>query len=372
MIKVGITGQAGFIGTHLYNTLGLYPKEFERIPFEDSFFDDDKTLISFTGKCDAIVHLAAVNRYEDQEVLYKTNIELSERLIRAIQHSDNKPHIIVSSSVQEDLDNQYGKSKRIAREKLAEFSERNRCLFTGLVFPNIFGPFGKPFYNSFVATFCHLLNEDGRPSVDFDKEIPLLYVSDVAATIISSIRTRSTGNRIIVKENTIRKVTEVLLLLENFKATYSDKGYIPELPTKFEIDLFNTFRSYSQLELRNPVSLKLNSDHRGSFVEVIKAATTGQFSFSTTKSGITRGNHFHTRKVERFAVIGGKALIELRRVGTNKKYQFELDGKNPSYVDMPIWYTHNITNRGSEELITLFWINEFFDPSDPDTFYEKV
>jgi len=126
------------------------------------------------------------------------------------------------------------------------------------------------------------------------------------------------------------------------------------------------------IENHYPVKLKKNTDDRGTFVETIKSGLGGQVSFSTTKPGITRGNHFHTRKIERFAVIKGKAQIQLRRIGTDKVMNFELDGNEPSYVDMPIWYTHNITNVGNEELYTIFWINEFFDPNDPDTFFENV
>jgi UDP-2-acetamido-2,6-beta-L-arabino-hexul-4-ose reductase len=140
----------------------------------------------------------------------------------------------------------------------------------------------------------------------------------------------------------------------------------------FEVNLFNTFRSYIDYSSHYPVILKKNQDRRGIFTETLKTSLGGQFSFSTTNPGITRGNHFHTRKIERFIVIKGKANIELRRIGQNEVLKFELDGENPSFVDMPIWHTHNITNIGKEELITLFWINEFFNPDDPDTYFENV
>ncbi|MGH2565614.1 MAG: NAD-dependent epimerase/dehydratase family protein, partial [Ginsengibacter sp.] len=135
---------------------------------------------------------------------------------------------------------------------------------------------------------------------------------------------------------------------------------------------FNTFRSYIDHAKFFPVMLKKNTDNRGSFVETVKTQTGGQFSFSTTHPGITRGEHFHTRKIERFIVISGKATIELRQIGTNEILHFELDGNNPSFVDMPVWFTHNIINAGDKDLLTLFWINEFFDPTDPDTHFEKV
>ena len=138
------------------------------------------------------------------------------------------------------------------------------------------------------------------------------------------------------------------------------------------MNLFNTFRSYIKHETFFPFYLTKNTDERGSFVETIKLQIGGQVSFSTTKPGITRGNHFHTRKIERFAVIKGKALIEIRKIGTDEIFSFELNGDKPSFVDMPIWYTHNITNIGNEELYTIFWINEFFNAEDADTFFEKV
>jgi UDP-2-acetamido-2,6-beta-L-arabino-hexul-4-ose reductase len=151
-----------------------------------------------------------------------------------------------------------------------------------------------------------------------------------------------------------------------------DKGVFPVLNNKFEVNLFNTFRCYMDIRNHYPVKLVMNTDDRGTFVETIKTGLGGQVSFSTTKPEMTRGNHFHTRKIERFAVIKGKARIQLRRIGTDKVLNFDLDGNEPSYVDMPVWYTHNITNTGTDDLYTIFWINEFFNPEDPDTFFEKV
>ena len=161
-------------------------------------------------------------------------------------------------------------------------------------------------------------------------------------------------------------------MLENYKKVYYEEHCFPVLNSTFEVNLFNTFRSYIDHSSRYPVLLKKNTDQRGAFIETIKTSLGGQFSFSTTLPGVTRGNHYHTRKIERFIVIKGKATIELRRIGTSEKLHFELIGEQPSFVDMPVWFTHNITNVGDDELITLFWINEFFNPGDPDTYFEKV
>ena len=149
-------------------------------------------------------------------------------------------------------------------------------------------------------------------------------------------------------------------------------GFIPELNDENEVNLFNTFRCYIDNIKHFPVTLVKHADYRGLFVETIKLGVGGQVSFSTTVPGITRGNHYHTRKIERFTVIKGKARIQLRKIGTNEVLNFELDGENPAYVDMPIWYTHNITNVGNDDLYTQFWINEWYNPEDEDTYFETV
>ena len=356
----------------MFNTLGLFPDEFLRIPFEDNYFEDIEKLSLFVSQCDAVVHLAAVNRHNEPEFIYKTNIELVKRLINALEHSGNRPHILISSSIQEDIDNLYGHSKKEGRILLADWAEENRSVFTGFVFPNIFGPFGNPYYNSFIATFSHQLTHNESPKVEIDKSVPLIYVTEAVNAIIESVRNRTDKKEYRINHTSERKVTEILKILQSFKSSYFENGVIPELNDQFEINLFNTFRCYINIQEIYPGHLKKNVDDRGSFVETIKTSLGGQFSFSTTKPGITRGNHFHTRKIERFAVIKGKARIQLRRIGTDEIMDFFLDGNEPSYVDMPVWYTHNITNTGDDELYTLFWINEFYNPDDPDTYFEEV
>jgi UDP-2-acetamido-2,6-beta-L-arabino-hexul-4-ose reductase len=168
------------------------------------------------------------------------------------------------------------------------------------------------------------------------------------------------------------KVSTLLSILTEIKNDYFEKGMIPDLTNTFFRNLFNTLLCYIDHINFFPFPLKLNTDDRGSFVETVKLNSGGQVSFSTTKPGITRGNHYHTRKAERFAVIKGKARIDIRKIGTNQIFSFTLDGAEPSFVDMPIWYTHNITNIGTEELYTIFWISEHYNPNDPDTFFEVV
>lgn len=380
MIKIGITGQPGFVGTHLFNTLGLYPDQFIRIPFEDNYFQSKDKLEAFVKDCDAIVHLAAMNRHNDPEVLYQTNIGLVKQLIDACEATQSWPHILFSSSTQEERDNLYGRSKKEGRQLFEQWAERNEAQFTGFVIPNVFGPFGNPYYNSVVATFCHQLTHNETPKIEVDGEIKLIYVGELVEAIIEQITTiynlpftvYHLPSTIYVPHTSEIKVSLLLQKLTEFKENYFEKGTIPNLDNPFDRNLFNTFLCYIDHASYYPFKLKLNTDDRGSFVETVKLNSGGQVSFSTTVPGITRGNHFHTRKAERFAVIKGKARIELRRIGTDKVLGFELDGKEPSYVDMPVWFTHNITNTGNEELYTIFWINEHFDATDPDTWFEKV
>ncbi|WP_310556230.1 NAD-dependent epimerase/dehydratase family protein [Flavobacterium sp.] len=372
MKKIGITGQNGFVGNYLYNTLGLAPNDFERIEFKKEFFDEPNLLDSFVQQCDVIVHLAAMNRHESQEFIYETNIELVKRLAASLERTDSKAHVLFSSSSQEEKENWYGKSKKEGREILANWAKNNNGKFTGMIITNVFGPFGMPNYNSFIATFCHKLTHGETPVIDNDGEVKLIYVGELVKEIISQIKVAETNEIYEVAHTSTNKVSEVLSKLNHFKSTYLDKSEVPALNSIFDFNLFNTFRCYFDLKNHYPVLFTQNIDPRGAFVEVIRLGMGGQVSYSTTVPGITRGNHYHTRKIERFAVIKGKALIQLRKIGTSEVLDFYLDGENPAFVDMPIWYTHNIKNIGNEELFTIFWINEPYNPEDADTYFENV
>lgn len=375
MLRIGITGQAGFVGTCLYHTLGLYPERYRRVPFEDAFFGSEERLRAFVGQCDVIVHLAAVNRHPDPEELYRTNVELVDKLIAAMEAEGVGPHVLFSSSTQEERDNPYGRSKREGRARLEAWARSCGARFTGLVVPNVYGPFGRPDYNSFVATFAHRLTRGMQPEVLQDAEVKLIYVGSLVEHLLDRIGDGHSAGRIAcdpVPHDVCMRVSEVLHLFERFRDEYLLRGTIPHLRDRNERNLFNTFRSYIDPQEHFPVALTPHADPRGVFVETIRAGVAGQASFSTTVPGVTRGEHFHTRKIERFTVIRGKARICLRRIGTDRVYEFLIDAEKPAYVDMPVWYTHNITNIGNDELLTLFWIDEPFDPKDPDTFFEKV
>ena len=372
MKRIGITGQNGFVGNHLYNTLGLYPEEFETIDFKKDFFNSEADLDTFVSSCDVVVHLAAMNRHESEQVIYNTNVGLVQKLLDSLNRTGSKAHVLMSSSTQEEQDNLYGRSKREGRRLLADWAQNAGGKFTGLIIPNVFGAFGRPFYNSFIATFCYQLTHGKTPTIATDGEVKLIYVQELVDSILSEIRSEEGKVKLLIEPTAVKKVSEVLALLEEYKSKYLDGGEIPEIKDSFEHNLFNTYRTYIDHKSHYPVKFVQHTDPRGVFVEVIRLGIGGQCSFSMTVPGVTRGNHYHTHKIERFAVIKGKALIQLRKIGTHDVLDFYLDGSEPAYVDMPIWYTHNIKNIGEDELYTIFWINEPFNPEDADTYFEIV
>jgi UDP-2-acetamido-2,6-beta-L-arabino-hexul-4-ose reductase len=371
-LKVGITGQVGFIGTHLYNFLKYCCKGIELIPFEDDYFKNDGKLSEFVKQCDKIVHLAAMNRHGDPQVIYDTNVKLVKDVIRILEKNNHKPHVYFSSSTQEERDNPYGRSKKVGRKLFEEWANQNGAGFTALIIPNVFGPFGVPFYNSVVSTFSHQLTHSNQPKIEIDAVMKLIYINDLVKKMYEQIIYDNEQVKSVAIDHTAEiKVTDILTKLIEYKKSYMDNNIIPNFATSFEVSLFNTFRSYIGCD-HFPVSLDLHSDNRGYLVEVIKTYTNGQTFFSVTKPGITRGNHFHMRKIERFSVIKGEALIKLRRIGTDRVIEYRVSGSHPSFVDMPVFYTHNITNIGTDDAETLFWSSEIYNPEDADTYVENV
>jgi len=264
MLRIGITGRSGFIGTHLANTIYLYKHKYELIDFEDSYFQNEVLLKNFVTHCDVIVHLAALNRHSKPEEIYRTNIALVEKLISALESTNSKPHIIFSSSTQEDKNNPYGSSKKKGRELFESWAERNQAGFTGLIIPNVFGPFGIPFHNSFISTFSHQLTHNLEPKIEIDAEVGLIYVNELVKHILNIIETDSKSKSIVRLEETSKhKVSEILSMMNKFKKEYIEYGIIPLLDTDFKRNLFNTFRSYIDFNTHFPFKFKLNKDDRG-------------------------------------------------------------------------------------------------------------
>jgi UDP-2-acetamido-2,6-beta-L-arabino-hexul-4-ose reductase len=240
-----------------------------------------------------------------------------------------------------------------------------------MVIPNVFGPFGMPFYNSVIATFSHQLVNRIEPKIEIDADLSLIYINDLVSEIREIINNRLNKPEYQVKEKAIVKVSNILGKLKYYQKNYLNDGIIPDLGEYFDLCLFNTFRSYLPVDFF-PKTYPSHPDDRGNFVELVKTPNGGQTSFSKTRSSMIRGNHFHIRKVERFMVIKGDAKMRLRRIGTDKVIEYSISGDKPSFVDVPIWFTHNITNTGKKDLYTVFWINELYNPADPDTYYQNV
>ena len=232
MLHIGITGQTGFIGTHLFNLLGLKKDEVTRIPFEDNYFNDTSTLEEFVRKCDVIIHLAALNRHNDPHTIFDTNVLLVNKLIRALETTGSRPHILFSSSTQEERDNMFGQSKLEGRRLLAEWAQRNNASFTGMIIPNVFGPFGNPYYNSVVATFCHQICNNEQPKIEVDAQLKMIYISELVEIIWKAILSPESRIEYRIPYTAEKKVTELLEYVKQYKSTYLDKGIFPELKLK--------------------------------------------------------------------------------------------------------------------------------------------
>lgn len=368
MIKVAITGGDGFLGTHMRFFLYEKKDEYEVVLVDKNDFEDEGSLVSKLDGSSAVLHFAGLNRGDEEEI-YKTNTGLTKKILNTCDKLDIKPKVLFVSSTHNTRDTAYGRSKRDSEKMISEWGKTNGVATSSVVSTNIFGEFGKPNYNSFVSTFCFNIASGIESEVNKDVVVNLVYVREVCEFFYNLI-----SKDVLEESYTLRgeavKIIDVYNKLLQFKNEYYS-GIIPKIESKFDLNLFNTFRSYLYPK-HFPVSLDLKTDNRGSFVEVVKERSGGQSSFSTTHPGIIRGNHYHTRKIERFCVISGEASIKLRKIFTNEVIEYRVSGDKPVYVDMPTFYTHSIENTGSTELLTVFWINEFFDPSDPDTFMETV
>ncbi len=371
MKKIGITGIPGFIGNHLSAYLAAFPDKYQMLPFEDDYFENLAQLMEFVSAADVIVHLAGVNRHEDEKFIHRRNVELADNLVKALKASGNVPQVVFSSSTQESRDNPYGQGKKEARILLQNWAADAGAPFVGLIIPNVFGPFGRPFYNSVVATFCHQINAGELPQIHVDAELELIYIADLIKFIQHTVDNGTSDPVLKVPATGSMKVSNMLSLLNGFRSGYLNDHIIPELNSPLDTALFNTLRSFRDIR-QHAASLTKHQDGRGHLVEIVKEASGGQSFFSLTRPGITRGNHFHTRKVERFCVVSGEAVIRLRKMGTDEVVEFEVSGNRPVALDIPVFYTHNITNTGNSDLLTLFWSNEIFDPGDPDTYYSEV
>jgi UDP-2-acetamido-2,6-beta-L-arabino-hexul-4-ose reductase len=371
-VKVGVTGYSGFIGSHLIERLGRDP-EVNIIRIEDDYFNSPGQLKNAIRDCDCIVHLAGMNRGEEEKV-YSVNVALARTLIASLEKINARPNVIFASSIYitSQPDSAFGRAKKETGELLKAWGSKNEAPVSIMVIPNVFGGGGRPFDNSAVATFCHQLTHGEKPQIIHDREVEYIYITDLTEMIWKMVREKTSGSQEIrVRGTKTVKVSELLATLEGFKQAYFKGGVVPVLADKFESDLYNVFLSYMDYKdyRREP---EIKTDQRGALFEIIKLSHGGQVFFSTTKPGIIRGNHYHTRKIEKFCVLKGSACIRLRKIGRTEIHEYNISSDRPAIVEIPIFHTHHIENTGAEDLLTLFWSNEIFNSSAPDTYFEEV
>ncbi|MEV1154542.1 NAD-dependent epimerase/dehydratase family protein [Micromonospora chokoriensis] len=363
MLSLAITGGDGFLGWHvrvLARALG-WP---EPILVTRADLADPAAVAAKVAGVDRVLHLAGVNRGDPVEVA-TGNVELAAALARGLNRCAVSPgSLVFANSVQAGNGTPYGEAKAVAAETLA----RTGLDFVDVRLPNLYGEHGRPFYNSVVATFCRLLADGGRPEVHDDRELRLVHVTDAAAYLLGVPSAGSWDAEMGALRIGVREAAD---RLSGYAALYR-AGEIPALPDRHAVRLFNTYRSHC-FPAHSPLPLPRHADHRGELTEVVKShGGQGQTFCSTSHPGITRGEHFHLAKVERFTVVRGSAEISLRRVGHDEVVRFPVDGDSPVAVDMPTMWVHKIVNTGPGELVTLFWTNELFDPQRPDTYAEPV
>lgn len=382
-MKILVTGSKGFVGKNLVWTLKNIKDGKDKsfpISIEEVYeYDTDSTygdLKSFCQEADFVVHLAGVNRPKDINEFYAGNKGVLENVCECLKDNNNKCPILLSSSIQASKDNDYGKSKKLAEDYLKEYGKENDSKVYFYRFANIFGKWCKPNYNSVVATWCYNIANDLPIQInDENTVIPFVYIDDVVSEIISAIDGRpyydpknEYYSALPIYNVSLKELKDKLYSFYNQRSTL----VVPDLSDDFTRKLYSTYLSYLPKD-KVSIPLKMNIDNRGSFTEILKSKSCGQFSLNVSKPGVTKGNHFHHSKWEFFVVVKGKALIEMRDINSDEVLRFEVSDEKIEAIHMLPGYTHNIINlSNTEDLITLMWANEIFDSDKPDTYYQEV
>lgn len=371
-MKVLVTGANGFIGKNLITELKRR-EEITVLPFD---IDTPAELLDeYCRDCDFVYNLAGVNRPENVEEFMEGNFGFASTLVETLKKYDNKCPIMNSSSIQAALENPYGQSKKAGEDMLFAYGKESGAPIYIYRFPNVFGKWCRPNYNSAVATFCHNIAHDLPIQVNNrDTVMHLVYIDDVVEELLQALSGqphRDENGYCYVPTEHGTTLGEIVDLLYSFKAS-RENLMVPNMTEgSFSKKLYSTYLSYlSEDGFSYP--LKMNVDARGSFTEILRSASCGQVSINISKPGITKGNHWHHTKNEKFLVVSGKGLIQFRKIGTDKIIEYHVSGDKLEVVDIPTGYTHNIINVGDTDMVTLMWCNECFDPNRPDTIYEPV
>ena len=381
-MNILITGANGFVGKNLVASLKNIKDGKDRtkdIKIDEILefdVDTEKSLLDvYCQKADFVFHLAGVNRPKDETEFMEGNFGFTSELLDALKKHNSKAPIMISSSIQATLDNPYGRSKKAGEDLIFDYGERNDVKTLVYRFPNLFGKWCRPNYNSAVATFCHNIANDLEITVnDRGHLMTLCYIDDVVDELLNALEGKENRAERYCVVPVEHKITlgEISDLLYKFKEQ-STTLVMPEIPyNSFEKKLYSTYLSYLPKE-KVSFPLKMNVDDRGSFTELLKTEKCGQFSINISKPKITKGQHWHNTKWEFFIVVSGRGLIQQRKIGTDEVLNFEVSGEKIEAVYMLPGYTHNIINLSeTENLVTVMWANEQFDSEHPDTFFEVV
>jgi UDP-2-acetamido-2,6-beta-L-arabino-hexul-4-ose reductase len=371
-MKIVITGASGLIGWHTAARLHARncaarfrgePEPFDIVSLNRFAFADTALLREAVTGADAVLHFAGLNRATEDE-LERVNPALAEALVVAIREMGASPHIVYANSIHAAGDTPYGRGKRRAGEILST----GPAGYTNLLLPHIFGECARPYYNNVTATFIDQVIKGETPTVNPDGWVQLVHAGKAGQAAIDTALNNTTGD--VSPEPRPTKVLDLLSKLQDFHAAYQNNVY-PDFRDPFDLALFNSYR-VALYPSGFPRKLRLNTDPRGTLFEAVKGGGGGQTFLSWTEPGVTRGDHFHLNKVERFLVLEGEAVIRIRRVLSDETWEYRVRGHEPAPIDMPTLHTHSIENTGSKPLLTLFWTHDLFDPAAPDTYFDRV
>jgi UDP-2-acetamido-2,6-beta-L-arabino-hexul-4-ose reductase len=365
-MKILVTGSNGFIGKNL--CLTLEQQNYEVLKFDR---DTKDSLEDLASECDFVMHLAGVNRPLNPEEFYNGNTNLTYRLIEILKKQERHIPLLISSSIQAARNNDYGKSKKQSEDIVFEYGKETGSPAFVYRLDNAFGKWSQPNYNSVVATFCYNISHDLDIKIDNpEAEIPFVYIDDIVSGFISCINQRGCAEYLSIKPSYKVTIGHLAELIRGFKESRINLE-VPDMKPGFETKLYSTYLSYLP-EDQFSYALSSHADNRGSFTEFLRSEDRGQVSVNISHPGIVKGNHWHHSKNEKFLVVKGKGVIRFRKIGDSKVISYEVSDQVLEVVDIPCGYTHNIENVGDEDMVTVMWANEKFDPDHPDTFFEKV
>ena len=370
MKKLLVTGSKGFIGKNLL-TLLRPQAENELMTYDVE--DDPAALLKMVGRSDAILHFAGVNRPKEEQEFFQGNTILTLRIVEHLISNDRRIPIIMPSSIQAELDNPYGRSKRAAEDALFSYAEKTGADVCVYRLPNVFGKWCRPNYNSVVATFCYNIARGMPISVnDPDTILNMVYIDDVVDEFMAALKGTPSRDGHFCSVSPIHtiKLGEIANLIHSFRESRQSL-VLPDMADPFTKKLYSTYLSYLPVD-EFGYTLKMNADERGSFTEVMKSFNGGQVSVNISCPGITKGDHWHRTKNEKFLVVAGNGVIRFRHMDSNEIVEYKVSAEQLEVVDIPVGYTHNIVNTGPTDMVTLMWANEMFDPLKADTYFEPV